>query len=152
MKSINNYKTSVPINAQWLLEDLESRESFLLSRYKNDEEELLDHLFEEIMDNISMFLFECYDRVEERVAREDRNVDAENSNPHYRIEWKNENAFQENYRPIGVFKTLEDAVDEIQDKINTEFDLYRVIQVLDEKYKVIWKDSLAWELKENCEF
>lgn len=130
LKEQNRNPAVLIIDKDWIITDLEDRESFLLKEYKVRKNELLDLLYDEIIEHIAMFLTERYERVENRVSRRMRNYGAEKCSLHYRIEWKNENAFQDDFISTGTFKSLKDAEEEIKDyEVITESDVYRIIKV-----------------------
>lgn len=118
------------IDKSWIMSDLEDRESCLLKEYKVKEDVLLDLLYDEIIEHIAIFLSERYERVEDRIGRKMRNYGAEKLNPHYRVEWKNEDASQTEFSTTGIFKSVKDAEEEINDyEVITGSDCYRIIKV-----------------------
>lgn len=58
-----------------------------------------------------------------------RNKNAENKLPHYKVYWRNKNAYQLEFKQMGVFKSEDDARKFIHHDIITEFDEWRIVMV-----------------------
>lgn len=61
----------------------------------------------------------------------ERNRGAELENTHFKVTWKNENAFCKEFKPVFFTKTYEDAKEYLttDDVVITEYDQYKIIKV-----------------------
>lgn len=119
------------LNRAYLEEDAAGQDRELVDEDGKIDDDTFEMLSEEIRERLFEFLYDCYSAVEERQAREERNRDADVANPHYRVYWKNENAFQSEYMVAGTYKNLPDARSFIRGQIKTEYDLYKIVRVKD---------------------
>lgn len=58
-----------------------------------------------------------------------RNKNAENILPHYKVCWRNKNAYQPEFKQMGVFKSEEDARKFVYHDIITVFDEWRIVLI-----------------------
>src|SRR3989338_10146789 len=100
------------LDREYLEEDAAGQERELVYGDGKMDDDTFDMLSEEIRDELFVFLHDCYTAVEERIAREKRNEGAEKSDSHYRVYWKNENAYRPDYGLIGTYTNLDDRSEE----------------------------------------
>jgi hypothetical protein len=102
----------------------------------NDDGEISDKnytaLYEEINFTFGDYLRDCYEKVNEQMERNERNMEAHKSPSHFRIYHRNKDV--ENMRDWSLsccFNTLDDAKDEIRDWIKGPEDEYKILEVKD---------------------
>ncbi len=98
------------------------------------ERELSDDELEEVKERVCGDLFMLIqDKINEVMDfREliERNGDAQTTFPHYKVIWKNENAYVKNFKIFFFTKSYEDAKAAIRHQnCITEFDQYQIIEV-----------------------
>lgn len=121
------------ISRDYLEADLASRESALVNDEGELDDQTFDMLHQEILENHAGFLADSYKAVEVRVAREKRNENAEKENPHYRVYWKNENAYQQEFKKIKAYSNLSDARVFIHDGVYHGIeDKFKILEVKDD--------------------
>lgn len=123
------------ITKDYIEEDLEYSpdevKSELLDKDGKISNEIFEEIEEEIREDISFYLMGCYGAVSHRLARDKRNEGAESLNPHYRVYWKNPNAYQNDFKLIGHYKNLEDARDYVSEQFKDEFTSYAIKEFRD---------------------
>lgn len=76
-----------------------------------------DQLEELFYDRLSEPIYRAvYDTIQEMIEYKelmDSNKDAQKQNPHYVVKWRNKNAFEDDFRIIGYFKTEAEAKERI---------------------------------------
>ena len=91
--------------------------------------EELETIFYEISDNLWEFIARTTDQVIEFNELLEANKNAKNAFPHYKVMWKNENAYQKEFRERYCFLTLANARDYIHHDFISEYDIWRVYRV-----------------------
>lgn len=93
-------------------------------------EEGLADVEEKIGNSLYGFVYEQITAVADFNDLIERNKDAESSLPHYVAYWRNKNAFQPEFRKMGVFATEADAKQFAHHyDIITEFDEWKIVLV-----------------------
>lgn len=118
----------IKIDRNYIESDLSNRESDLLKNDGTLDDDDFDAIAHELFTNVAEFIDDCYDRAENSIKRERRNRGAENLDPHYRVYWKNPNAFISEFKVMSYFKTLKDAEDFISDEFKDEFTTFQIIK------------------------
>lgn len=100
----------------------------LLERELSKDE--LEEVKEGVLEDIWMLIQDKIHKLIDFRALIKRNNEAEKAFPHYKIIWKNENAYRKDFQSIFSAKTHEDAKKYIraQDFIS-EYDQYKIIKV-----------------------
>ncbi len=93
--------------------------------------EIFEALREDIRLNLFLFIRESYSKVASHYAREARNKNAQETNPHYRVYWRNPNAYQNEYKMVRTYKTIEDARDYVLKQFKDEYTSHKIIKVVD---------------------
>ncbi|MFA6094660.1 MAG: hypothetical protein WC757_02125 [Candidatus Paceibacterota bacterium] len=92
----------------------------------------LEHVTEEFMDHcleISAMIQASIEAVIDYNKLMRRNRNANSNFPHYKVVWKNENAYQKDFTNVGHFKNKEDADEFVEGQFLSEFDRYKIILV-----------------------
>ena len=134
MENIKKYNPNhiVTIDRDYLIEGLTIQESSLLNKNGDLDDSTFEELEAEIIEGLWIYLSDCYVNVESRLAREKRNVNAKNSNPHYVVYWRNESAYQLEFKRIKVYSNLSDARNFIHDGIySNSLDEFKILEVRD---------------------
>ncbi|OGN15538.1 MAG: hypothetical protein A3J47_00215 [Candidatus Yanofskybacteria bacterium RIFCSPHIGHO2_02_FULL_43_22] len=139
------YKNSININQNKIMENTQNKNNtkeqiiidfdFIqelggeghLERELTAEE--LETIFYEISDNLWEFIARTTDQVIEFNELLEANKNAKNAFPHYKVMWKNENAYQKEFRERYCFLTLANARDYIHHDFISEYDIWRVYRV-----------------------
>ena len=119
------------ITKAYLEDEIAVYESSLLEKDGKLSDETYDELHGEIGENLLFFLQDCFSNVKDRVDRERRNQGAEALSHHYRVYWKNPNAFQKDFKVVGHYKNLEDAQGYVLDQFKDEFTTYVIKEFKD---------------------
>ena len=90
--------------------------------------EVFEWLREAAHKQLPEFTVLCLEDVEYKIERKKRNRGAAKANPHYRVYWKNANAYRPDYGLVGTYKNLEDARDSVE--VETEFDFFQIRKVV----------------------
>lgn len=125
------------LNREYLLATFEGHESELIGELGEMDDDTFEAMREEICENLWFFLMDCFSNVENRILRKKRNVGAEKEKHHFIVYWKNPNAYQNAYKAVGTYKTIEDARDYIQDQFKDEFTSYQIAEVKNNVEKII---------------
>ncbi|MEI8270291.1 MAG: hypothetical protein WCG45_02895 [bacterium] len=109
-------------------EDFVQTEAILMLRRKLTTDEL-EEIYESILEDLSELIQDnIYDLIDFNELLE-RNKNADKTFPHYKTYYRNENAYQPNFKVIGVFKTEEDARQFIHHDFIDEFCEWRLVLV-----------------------
>ncbi len=85
-----------------------------------------EEVSEEIIDNITLLVQDSILKVIDFNNMLKRNKGAEKLFPHYKTYWRNENAYQSEFKLISTFKNQEDALRFIRDDFIDEFDEWKI--------------------------
>lgn len=98
------------------------------AEFTNDQwEEIFD---DRLGDPIYCAVYDTIQEMLEYTELLERSKDAEKQNPHFVVKWKNPNAFVNDFRIMGYFKTEEDAQQRIRyEQCITEFDEWKIEKV-----------------------
>lgn len=88
-----------------------------------------EEVCETICEGLSSLIQDSIGEVVDYNEMLERNKDADKTLPHYKTYHRNENAYQPEFRVMGVFKNEEDARQFIHHNYNTEFDQWRLVLV-----------------------
>lgn len=88
-----------------------------------------EEVYETILESISEFIQDSIYKVIDFNELLERNKDAQNILPYYKVYHRNENAYKPEFKLSGAFKTEEDAREYIHHDIITEFDEWRLALV-----------------------
>lgn len=118
----------IRITRQYIEEDLRNLESKLLNENGDLDDSVYDSIAHELFEGADNFIKDCYARAERGIARFERNINAINHNPHYRVYAKY--GKDGKFEVEGVFTNLSDARSAIRDfrKI-TDADEYKIKEV-----------------------
>lgn len=116
----------IKIDRNYIESDLATRESDLLNKDGTLDDEDFDAIAHELFTNVAEFIDDCYDRAEHGIEREKRNKNAKDLDPHYRVYWKNPNAYISEFKVMSYYKTLEDAEDLISEEFKDEFTTFQI--------------------------
>ena len=87
-------------------------------------------LYYEILETFGDYLRDCYEKVNEQLERNERNMEAHKSPSHFRIYWKNDAVeHRKDWTLACCFNTLEDAKDELRDWVKGPEDQYRIVEM-----------------------
>lgn len=104
----------IKIDRKYIEQDLKSVENTfkLLDENGNLDDVTFDSIAHELFVNIDQFIKKCYSKVERDTARFERNMGANDSNPHYKLYSK---CGKGDFELDGVFTNLSDARDTINE-------------------------------------
>ena len=117
------------IDREYLEEDAAAQEWKFMDEDGKMDDDTFEMLAQLIRDRLYGFLYDCYLAVENEIAREKRNEGAEKADRHFKVYWKNENAYRPNYIAVRTYKALEDARDFITKQIKAEDDHYKIVGI-----------------------
>ena len=101
-------------------------ETMLERKLTSDEYE---EVYEAILEDLSELIQDNINDVIDFNEMLERNKDADKTFPHYKTYHRNENAYQPEFKVIGIFKNEEDARQFIHHDFITEFDEWRLVLV-----------------------
>jgi len=126
------------VDRAYVQEDLANIESDLLNKNGELDDDVFDEIPDEIIKGLYGYLSDCYEKVENSVLREKRNVKAEKKNAHFLVYLKNENAYQNEYKKLRAYTNLSDAEDYIHNgSLGNPDDHYEIRLVKDDQETVI---------------
>lgn len=113
----------------------------ILGRKLTDKE--YEDIYEKINEDAFMLIQSSINEVIDFNEMIERNRGAEKEFPQYKVYWKNENAYQSDFKQMGTFKTEKDAKMLVHKDFIGEFDYWKIVSINkdgteEEVYKVHW--------------
>ncbi len=96
---------------------------------RNLTKEEYEEVYETILESLSEFVQDSIYRVTDFNNLLERNKGASKILPHYKVYYRNDNAYQPEFRVMGVFLTEEDSKEYIRHDDITEFDEWKLTLV-----------------------
>ena len=139
MENFENEKVVYAITEGMIQQEAEN----LLDRKLSPKE--IEEIEDEIMDSfeIPCFIQDCIGNIVEDNNMAERSKDADKIFPHYRVMWKNENAFQKDFKTTGYFQNKEDAKRYVDrncyDLVNEQYKIFMVDKNNETEIEIIGK-------------
>ena len=133
------------IDIPYIYEEAESRfVSELLPRMLTNKE--IDEVFRRICDDLCFIVTEKVHEVFDHHEMLEKNKGAEKQFPHFKLYWRNENAFQKEWIYRNTFKTLRDAKAYIRYDFPDCEDEWKVIRVEENSKNVVHTSHKSYPL------